>query len=73
MNSKRFGIVAALETTVGLGPFGAAGPATAASGGLLTGVNSGKCLDVQDGATNDFTPVDQHTCYGGPVQQWQLS
>jgi hypothetical protein len=57
--------VAAAAPTVHNGP-----QAATADGYTLANVNSGKCLDVQDGATNDFGPVDQYTCYGGPVERW---
>jgi hypothetical protein len=47
---------------------------TAASGRYtLTNVNSGKCLDVVYGGKDDFAPVIQYRCYGGPVQQWVLT
>ncbi|REH39473.1 ricin-type beta-trefoil lectin protein [Kutzneria buriramensis] len=39
----------------------------------LQNVNSGKCLDVENGRTNDFAAVDQYSCYAGPVQQWRLA
>ena len=39
----------------------------------LTNVNSGKCLDVVYGGKDNFVPVIQYTCYGGPIQQWRLT
>ncbi|QES47382.1 hypothetical protein DEJ50_05630 [Streptomyces venezuelae] len=34
---------------------------------------SGKCLDVQSGATADGTPVQLHTCNDTKAQQWRLT
>src|SRR5690349_22560465 len=39
----------------------------------LQNVNSGKCLDVTYGGKDNFVPVIQYSCYGGPVQQWRLN
>jgi hypothetical protein len=53
---------------------GTAGTAQAASPRYtLQNVNSGKCLDVTYGGKDNFVPVIQYTCYGGPVQQWRLT
>jgi hypothetical protein len=48
-------------------------PANTSNTFTLTNVNSGKCLDVEYGGLQDFIPVIQFRCYGGPIQQWKIA
>ncbi len=38
----------------------------------LVARHSGQCLDVNGASTDDFAPVIQWTCHGGPNQRWTL-
>ncbi|MEW2306615.1 non-reducing end alpha-L-arabinofuranosidase family hydrolase, partial [Streptomyces sp. NPDC006655] len=50
-----------------------AGPAQAASSGALSGVGSGRCLDVPGGVQTDGTYLQIYDCWGGTNQQWTLT
>jgi hypothetical protein len=48
-----------------------ASPSVAASGVTKFGnLHSGRCLEVLGARTDDFAPVGQFDCHGGPGQQW---
>jgi hypothetical protein len=38
----------------------------------IKNVYSGKCLDIPWGDTRDWIAVNQHTCHGGPAQQFVI-
>lgn len=38
----------------------------------LINVGSGKCIDLRDGSSADWTPVQQWTCVGHPNMEWAL-
>ena len=64
--------VAAAIVTVVLVALGAAAPA-AAAGSAVTGVGSGRCLDVVGARTDPGTRVDIYDCRGAAHQQWALT
>ena len=50
-----------------------AAPAAAATGVSITGVGSGRCLDVTGGSNRPGTPVIIWDCHGNPNQRWTFT
>ncbi|MEU9015920.1 ricin-type beta-trefoil lectin domain protein [Streptomyces sp. NPDC048479] len=42
------------------------------SSGRISGLH-GKCVDVQGGRSEDWTPVQMHECNGTPAQKWTMA
>lgn len=49
-----------------------AAPARAAEPGVIQSLASGKCVDLERGATSDGPVVIQFDCHAGPNQRWSL-
>ncbi len=67
--TPNFGTPVALGTSLP-GPSGETAATPAAY--TLVNRNSGKCLDVEGGATADGTNIFQWTCNGGTNQKWKI-
>jgi hypothetical protein len=66
-------LAAAVAALAALAALLVAGPAQAATSGTLSGVASGRCLDVAGFSQTDGTNVHIWDCHGGANQQWTLT
>ncbi|WP_231500097.1 RICIN domain-containing protein [Saccharothrix sp. NRRL B-16314] len=61
-----------LGLTITTSPTATAATPVAGSTYQVSVNNSGKCLDVVNGAAEDGAPVHQWDCWNGAMQQWAL-